>query len=71
MFSDLRKTLTCLFFGRHCLRKVFQILHDYYLDRDIVIHTRFDYLDFFFKVTGMSESETTSLSMGGALQATA
>ena len=48
MFSDLRKAFNGLFFfffGKHCLREVFQTLRDYNLARGLVIHTRFDDLD--------------------------
>ena len=34
-----------LAFGRHCLREVFQTLHDYNLAWGLEIHTRFDDLD--------------------------
>ena len=44
MLSDLTKTLM-LFFGGHCLREVFQTLHDYNLALDLAVHTRFDDLD--------------------------
>ena len=37
--------LMLAFFGRHCLREVFQTLHDYNLAGGLAIHTRFDGLD--------------------------
>ena len=44
ILSDLAKT-NIVFFGRHCLREVFQTLHDYNLAGGLAIHTRFDGLD--------------------------
>ena len=45
MSFDLTKTLYCCHFGGHCLREVFQILHDYNLHQGLAIHSRFDDLD--------------------------
>ena len=44
-FGIWQKNFNVFFFGRHCLREVFQTLHDYYLARGLAIHTRFYDLD--------------------------
>ena len=38
-FSDGQKLLRLLF-GRHCLREVFQTLHDYNLAWGLAVHTK-------------------------------
>ena len=53
LLPDLTKTL-CWLFGGHCLREVFQTLHDYNLPWSPHCHSRFDDLDC-FKVTDESE----------------
>ena len=41
-FSDLTE---CWLFGRHCLREVFETLHDYNLAWGLAIYARFGDLD--------------------------
>ena len=55
MFSDLTKTLAQAFW-QTLFKEGFQILHDYDLAQGLAIHTKFDDIDLYFKVTGMSES---------------
>ena len=41
-FQISHKKINVGFFGRHCLRGVFQTLHDYNLAQGLAMHTAFD-----------------------------
>ena len=46
-----------MFFGKHCLKEVFQTLHDYNLAFGLAIHTRFDDLDLISRSQGCQKYE--------------